>query len=238
MADIFPDLRRHAHDAGTGWSLGIFGAIAEFMRAPDEPARITESGDRLDIATDRGALRILSHPDATLVDYEMPSRHAERRVRALSACLPVDLAAQAGRTVLTELGPDPEAIRPEDDGALLFDLGIGLGTVEACIRTRVPALVEALRAAEGRALFEAGPALGAMLAHGPHRVFRSALGRIEVYTPIPPADGRSPDGPHTHVLPKLLAHRRTHAANVPIPEGLVPCLSLHPPRAGAIRGRA
>ncbi len=67
-----------------------------------------------------------------------------------------------------------------------------------------------------------------ILAAGPHRVFASRLGRVEVFAPIPPADGRSPDGPHTHVLPKLLRHRRTHAATEPIPNGFVPCAHLYP----------
>jgi hypothetical protein len=30
------------------------------------------------------------------------------------------------------------------------------------------------------------------------------------------------------VLPKLLAHDRTHAANLPIPDGWVPCMTLFP----------
>jgi uncharacterized protein DUF6925 len=63
----------------------------------------------------------------------------------------------------------------------------------------------------------------------PHRVFQSRIGRIEVYQTIPPAPGKSPDGPHTHVLPKLLRSRRTHPATEPIPDGWVPCAHLYPP---------
>ena len=68
-----------------------------------------------------------------------------------------------------------------------------------------------------------------ILAANPHRVFISRLGRIEVYQPIPPASGKSPEGPHTHVLPKLLKSGRTHPATEPIPEGWVPCAHLYPP---------
>ena len=71
--------------------------------------------------------------------------------------------------------------------------------------------------------------MGLILAANPHRVFISRLGRIEVYQPIPPASGRSPDGPHTHVLPKLLKSGRTHPATEPIPEGWIPCAHLYPP---------
>ena len=67
-----------------------------------------------------------------------------------------------------------------------------------------------------------------ILAASPHRVFVSRIGRAEVYQPIPSANGKSPDGPHTHVLPKLLQHRRTHAATEPVPDGFVPCAHLYP----------
>ena len=70
--------------------------------------------------------------------------------------------------------------------------------------------------------------MGVILAANPHRVFVTPLGRIEVFQPIPPPHGKSPDGPHTHVLPKLLLHRRTHAATEQIPDGWVPCAHLYP----------
>ena len=38
--------------------------------------------------------------------------------------------------------------------------------------------------------------MGVILASNPHRVFASRLGRIEVFQPIPPVDGKSPTGPH------------------------------------------
>ena len=68
-----------------------------------------------------------------------------------------------------------------------------------------------------------------MPALSPHRVFRSSVARVEVYQPIPPPDGKTPDGPHTHVKPQLVRHRRSHAATVPIPAGWLPVLWLFPP---------
>jgi hypothetical protein len=70
--------------------------------------------------------------------------------------------------------------------------------------------------------------MGALLKTGPHRVFITRCGRAEVYQPIPPPGGKPPAGPHTHVLPQLLAHRRTHAASEPIPAGWVSCAHLYP----------
>ena len=112
---------------------------------------------------------------------------------------------------------------------MLFDLGLGALQVDCCIRTADRALTEGLRAHAGRSLFEPGnSAMGLILAASPHRVFMTRGGRAEVYQAIPHPGGKAPEGPHTHVLPKLLAHRRTHAATEPIPRGLVSCAHLYP----------
>jgi hypothetical protein len=134
------------------------------------------------------------------------------------------------RAVLTELGADLEALRRRDRNAILFDLGLDCLQVDACIRTADPVLIAKLRTEAGRPLFDReNAAMAAILAASPHRVFISRLGRIEVFQAIPPSGGTSPFGPHTHVLPKLLGRRRTHAATEPIPEGWVPCAHLYPP---------
>lgn len=220
-------LRRQIADARCAFSLGVFGAIAEFMRDPDEPAALAAADDRLEIVTPRGAMRILFHDDARLLVYETPSRHAERRRTEMAACLPGAAARGRSCATLTEIGRDDDALRPEDRGALLFDLGLGTASLDAMIRTADPDLIAALRAAAGRPVFASG-ILAAIVKASPNRVFASRLGRIEVFGAIPAPDGRSPEGPHTHLLPQLLAHRRTHAATVPIPDGFVPCLGLHP----------
>lgn len=83
----------------------------------------------------------------------------------------------------------------------------------------------------GRSQFEHGnPAMGAIPARHPHRVLLTRLGRVEVCLMIggPDAGGKSPDGPHTHVLPKLLKAVRTHSANAPVPDSWVPCCAIHP----------
>ena len=91
-------------------------------------------------------------------------------------------------------------------------------------------LAARLREHSGRAVFaHDNPAMGMILAANPHRVFISRLGRIEVYQPIPPPSGKSPEGPHTHVLPKLLKSGRTHPATEPVPDGWIPCAHLYPP---------
>ncbi|RME99037.1 MAG: hypothetical protein D6773_13515, partial [Alphaproteobacteria bacterium] len=124
-----------------------------------------------------------------------------------------------------------EAIREEERGAQLFDMGLDQPQLRFCVRTADPALISLLRSQCGRPLWADGnPAMPAILAAHPHRVVLSKLGRIEVYQKIggPDTGGVSPEGPHTHLLPKLLRTGRTHSANTPIPEGLLPCACLHP----------
>lgn len=229
----------HLADAQAQWSLGTFGAIAEFMRDADEPADIQHREISCAVVTARGGIRLLAHPDLRPVAFETISTQAwSQRV---AFCLPQAASAMNRRKVLTELGPDNEALRAQDRSAVLFDLGLGVLQVDCCIRIADRALAEDLRAHAGRSLFEPGnPAMGLILAHGPNRVFTTRAGRAEIYQAIPPPGGKAPEGPHTHVLPRLLAHGRTHAATEPIPRGLVSCAHLypaHPLRDGYGRAR-
>jgi hypothetical protein len=133
------------------------------------------------------------------------------------------------RTVLTALGPDDEAIRDIDRGGALFDLGLNAFQLDACVRVSDPSLARELTNLSGRPVFDPdNPAMGLILQASPHRVFISPVGRVEVYQRIPPPDGRSPEGPHTHVLPKLLRNGLTHAATEPIPDGWIPCAHFYP----------
>lgn len=225
-------LRKELADAGTGWNMGGFGAIAEFHQDPGEPALVDGTGD-LCRATARGGIRI----DPTLVKkivpvaYENLSPRPHRWTHGVALCLPEDRAGMHRRAVLTELGPDTEALREEDRSAILFDMGLGVPQCDFCIRTGDPDLVAILRQQDGRSLFETdNPSMGAILKAHPHRIALTAIGRVEVYQKIggPETGGVSPPGPHTHVLPKLLRAGRTHAANLPLPDGLVPCGNLHP----------
>src|SRR5262249_38724372 len=153
-----------------------------------------------------GALCLKLLPELRLVAYETISRCIDSWGQGVALCLPRDTAAMSGRTIVSELGPDLEAVRPTDRAALLFDLGIGGEQAEICVRSADREAIALLRSASGRPLFAQAPGFARDLQTlSPHRVFRCRLGRIEVYQPIPAPDGKTPDGPHTHVLPRLLA---------------------------------
>lgn len=215
-------------DAEVGWSLGTFGAIAEFTRDADEAVALDRSDGAVSAVTARGGICIRAKADLRAIASESLTPSAWNQRVAL--CLPQSACAMNGRTVLTEVGLDGNALRAEDRSALLFDLGLGALQIDACVRSADPEVIAALRHCCGISLFAAGNgAMHAILASNPHRVFISRIGRIEVFQPIPPRDGTSPEGPHTHVLPKLLSSGRTHAATEPIPAGRIPCAYFYPP---------
>jgi hypothetical protein len=211
------------------WSAGTYGAIAEFSREPAETAEVVCTQLGGEASTARGGIRIELGKQVRAVAYETTNKNRDQWGHAIALCLPAKDCAMGRRTAIHELGPDMEAIRPEDRGSILFDLGLSAVQVDVCVRTSTPEVLSALRAGEGRSVFHPGnPATAAIFRASPHRVFVTRIGRAEVYQPIPPADGKSPDGPHTHILPKLLRSGRTHPATVPIPRDWIPCLHLYP----------
>ena len=221
-------LRREIANPETQWSLGTFGAIAEFSRDPDEPVLLASSDDGASAMTARGGIAIRYAAGCRPFASESITKSGWGQRVAL--CLPAAYCVMNRRIVLTEVGADHDALRPQDRESVLFDLGLGALQADFCVRIGDPDLVAALRRQLGRSLFEANnPAMGLILAANPHRVFLSQIGRIEVYQPIPPASGKSPEGPHTHILPKLLKSGRTHPATEPIADGWIPCAHLYPP---------
>jgi hypothetical protein len=223
-------LCEHLEDRLSSWSIGGYGAIAEFHWLPDDVAGAPESGP-LQVATDAGGLRIELRDDVVPHAYQGLSRHPERWLQGVSLCLPWRRARLAARTVLTELGPDGHAVRSEDRDAVLFDMGLGLPHVDACVRTGSPELLRHLRGSCGRSLLEPGnPAMAAIKEASPQRVFVSRLGRVEVYQRIgsPRMQPPTPLGPHTHVLPRLLAARRANAEDNDAPPYHRACVYLYP----------
>lgn len=204
-------------------SIGCLGALAEFHE-PDATHH-RDSPTRLTARSARGALAIEFSGDETLCAYEAPSAHGDAWQYGLAVLAPGRRGA--ARAVLTELGPDTDALDEAARDAVLFDLGLGMPNVDYCVRVSDPALQKTLREHRGAQVTAPGHALQAVLvAASPTRVVLSPVARIEVYQPI--ARERTPEGSHTHLLPDLLARRRTHAANLPLPPRALPLLTLHP----------
>lgn len=222
-------------DARHGWSMGTFGAVGEFIRDDDEPVTRTRTATERCLHTARAAIRVkldiaphLIAYDTLLGDGGCLAGDRESWGHTLAVCLP--LPENAHRGVIESLGQDTDAVRAEDREAAIFDLGVGIGPVRFCLRTRDPGLIDTLRGMQNQDVF--GPHGGALMADvmraQPHRVVISPAGRIEVFAAIPPFDGESPEGPHTHLLPQLVRLARTHDSNAPIPPGFQPVLMFHP----------
>ena len=204
-------VRRHLGRPRQSWSVGTYGAIGEFEYDAGEPGLEIDL-DALSVRTARGALAILTFDDVrpfALIDES-------GRTREIAFCSP-HLGAQ--RTTIEALD------------ALTFDVGVGAKHIDMLVRCR-PDDVEtasALRAARGQSLFAPGNPAGAAIGRAsPTRILTSAVARLEVHQPIPPPGGRSPKGPHTHLLPSFLAEGRAHRPGLPLPADLYCGLSLHP----------
>ena len=155
------------------------GALAEFHWVEGD-VEIPLLGS-LCAATAGGAFRFALAAEVWPVGIGPPAREGDELARELLYCLPRELARMAQRHVLTEIDADHEAIQPIHRSHRLFDLGLGIEHVDACVRTDDEELLDLLRADCGRVLLSEAPATVALLTqHGPHRVFCSRLGRIEV----------------------------------------------------------
>jgi len=208
-----------------GWSMGSFGAIAEFTWDRGESIQCFNDG-RVGRITSRGAISLETHSELTPIAYETIRKNPEHWGQAVAFCLPEALAKRNTKTVLTELGTDDAALRISDNQQILFDMGLDQKFVDVCIRTNDPILITRLRDACGKNLLAPdNDIMMHIINAGPTRVFMTNIGRAEVYQPI--GIDKSPEGPHTHVLPKLLASGRAYSANTPIPDGLLPMLTLH-----------
>ena len=204
-------VRRHLADPLTGWSVGTYGAIAEFQYDPDEPGLQLDL-EAMAVQTGRGALAIVALEGVRPFGLTDDTG----RLREIAFC---SERRATQRATVTELGP------------LTFDVGIAVPHIDMLVRLRPDdaATAAALRAGLGCPLFAAGNPAGPAIARAsPTRILTSPLARIEVHQPIPPPGGRSPEGPHTHLLPEFLAQGRIHPPGSPLPDGLYCGLSLYP----------
>jgi len=227
----------HLLTPDSGWSIGTFGALAEFSRDADEPAEIARTDAGGGVTTARGALRIGLTNGVRVIAWESAGGHGDGPTRSVAFCLPDDQGSRNRRAALTEIGPDRDAIRPEHREFTLFDIGLGVPHLDFCLRTNDAALIAEIRRSAGERILEPGNrVMAAIKEASPHRVCISALGRIEVYQYIPSArhHARTPEGPHTHLLPGLLKAGPGDAADTAIPPGFVACLTLYP--AGGVAG--
>lgn len=212
------------------WVVGCYGATAEFVCHHNELCDVSVTGETITAISDRGALQLTIGEQVRAL--RLRAGQSGRGYRAIFLVVVKARATLPVATSLTPLGRDEGAIRPECRNDIWFDLGLGRADLRFCVRASATDLLDTLNHASGLPLSDVLQAAGATIVkHSPARVVESPLGRAEIYTPVPPPGGRSPDGPHTHLLPGHLATGRTTP----------PCIDLPPvyalgatfyPRAG------
>jgi hypothetical protein len=206
------------------WSIGVHGAIAEF--APDADMRVARTGSTIEAVGAGGAIR-LTIDDGIRV---FSTGYTGQPATVLSVILAVPRSQpNDSMSRRPQLAVDPEPIRVADANSVCFDLRLGHEAATFAVRTSDPQLIATLQACIGLPWMDIVERRGpAIIARSPHRVVSSPVGRIEIYAPIPPPGGRSPEGCHTHLLPAELELGRELPLGVALPPGLTPAATFHP----------
>lgn len=214
--------RRFAEALGT-FVAGVHGAVAEVLRAPDEPFQSRRDGTVLVLSTRRAALRLDAGPALTAFEIAQGERPP-----LIALAVPVGGAGAAGPGALTDLGPDMDSLLPRDAGGRRFDLGLGRRVARFTIRCDddlARALAPDCATPWPACLGRIG---GAVLGASPVRAIEAPCLRAEVDAPIPPPGGTSSLGPHTHLLPDHIAQGFEAPPTVPLPEGHVLSALFYP----------
>ena len=119
-AVLLAEFIRLAREPKTGWSIGVYGAVAEFASSNHATPTIEVGEGRLVLRTPGGAMRL--HPPAGTRMFELvgATGKVERRVLALHRSRLSGIPAVG----VTELGADEDAIEPTRKADRLFDLGV------------------------------------------------------------------------------------------------------------------
>jgi predicted Fe-S protein YdhL (DUF1289 family) len=213
--------------SGTGtWVSGIRGAIAEFCFEDGEEIRLDTSPGTVTATTARGAISFHLSDAIHALSAKISDSLEKRSIivlaipRSSAAPVPVGLAC---------IGADRESIQPENRHEILYDFGLGSAVLSFGIRTSDQDLIASLNDRAGQPYQTFLSEIGDAIVHSsPTRVIRNAIGRIEVFAPIPRPGGRSPSGPHTHFLPKQLNQSGDMPANLHVADFYLPCFIYYP----------
>lgn len=221
-AETFDFLSSSLVCPSTSWSIGGFGAVAEFHHTTSTTFR------HLTVCSESGAIGVFPLADVKLVAYEMLSARPGRWHHGVLICVPRAHALECPGG-LNELGRDEYAVRPEHRSGILFDLGLGSPAFRFCVRLLEPEQIQFARRFIGQRVVEThGDLFQQLVRWSPHRVVMSAVARIEVYQRIASPDGKTPPGPHTHLIPHLLRPTLTHSSYMPVPVKHMVGLTAYP----------
>jgi hypothetical protein len=217
---------------GGTWVAGVYGAVAEFCVGDGEPIALHVGDHIIRASSPRGTISLRLSDHVRALAFGTAHNPAEADIIVLAVLR--EHATFVPHFGLTNLGPDVGSIRMSDRDEQLYDLGLGRIAAGFGIRTVEPALTASLERCSGFAWPDVLGLIGAEIVQSsPTRIVRHSLGRIEVFTDIPPLGGQSPPGPHTHFLPSHLSSRLDLPRNLTIPDVYVPC-AIHYPQNAAM----
>jgi hypothetical protein len=102
VADCLDLIVEGLADVDTAWSIGTFGAIAEFSRDVGEAAIQDSNAEAAWVVTARGGIRIEAHESTRPIATE--SLTAQSWNQRVALCLPESACAMSGGRVLAEIG--------------------------------------------------------------------------------------------------------------------------------------
>ncbi len=149
--DVHTVWTRYLTDPASSWSIGSFGAIAEFFWDAGEAGLSSWDLTRI---TARGAIQLEPQANIMPVGYETLSGDPESWQHGIDFCLPRAAAAMHRREVVTEIGPDAHALCPAHRDGILFDMGLALPHMDAYVRSHDPELTATLRRGCGSRVLE------------------------------------------------------------------------------------
>ncbi len=217
--DITAFVKTSLESHGGTWLMGCHGGVGEFAtrggegQATRRPVTVTVTDRQLTARTAGAAMALAITPSTRAWAMTRPDRPD-----LIALTTPRLAGAAPGPGVLTDLGPDPAPLHDAAPGARLYDFGLARDDMRFCVRADVADLRAELDAAAGTPFPDHMTAIAhGIFGHGPVRVITTGLGRMEVTAPIPAPGGRSPDGPHTHLLPDLIALGRATPPGMDLP---------------------
>ncbi|MBI1649177.1 DUF1289 domain-containing protein [Hyphomicrobium sulfonivorans] len=208
------------------WVVGPPGAVAEFPCRPDRDIAVTIDEDGVTARAPDAIFRLNASDKlrAFAFDDDGPTVLGFPQVRATLSKV----------STVTSLGADYDAVDVDHRSETLFDLGVDRRFSRFCVRTGNAELAAKLRGFIGQpwSAMMAGVGMD-IIQHSPARVVETAQARIEVFAPIPPPDGKAPDGAHTHFLPQFLATGEEIPSTLELPSYAAPVAIFYPAKPPA-----
>lgn len=216
--------------AGGTWTTGAPGAVAEFRLGDGEPCQVESNPVSVRAFSTRGAIAI------GLGDFVRPfALTSDSGNESIVLAIPRGRALPFPDAGLVRVGPDRESVHERDRDEILYDFGLNRVGAGFGVRTSRSELIARLDGAAGLDWRQFLPSIGEDLCDiSPTRVVRNSIGRIEVFSAIPPPDGASPEGPHTHLWPRFLAEQREMPAGLDLADAYVACAVYYPPKPGPL----